>query len=127
MPTNRQVIRRLLFLGCAYVAAMIATLPFPLHEEGWFYLYFYRASYFWAFPAGLWFFFGHNADITEIIIAYCVYMALAVAAAVCVRRWILLVCYGVICALLILNVGGCRKVWTGVEQEFKSANPDTTK
>ena len=123
MTTKPQILRRVLLLAGFYLAALMATLPFPPTLE-----WLWRASYVWAFPMGLWFFcfhsFGSNTDVLSLLLGYGIYLGLMVWALVARRREVLVVVCAVVCLVLVINVSGCRKAWSAVKEELQKTNPE---
>src|SRR5215218_3593258 len=97
--------KRLLFIGGAWVIALIATFP---HPSG--------IVWLWAFPAGLSMLFtGARADFIDVVIGWPVYIALTAWAVSARRRWLYIAVYVLICIVLAFNVAGCRRVLRGLD------------
>lgn len=89
----------------AWAAAFVIAMPNPV-----------GVIYIWMFPLGLLYVVGWKYDKYDVhyVVGWLPYAVLTIAAMLVRRRRTFFVIYGVLCAFLVLNVGGCRSMQRGM-------------
>jgi hypothetical protein len=104
---------KLNLLAVAWSIVLLALLPLGM------FLPYMGLRLLCAFPSGLWGFSKHEASSRDVALGWVFYSAVMATVLLVRKRWLFILFYAVLCAMLALNVPGCYKVVNTIGRDLK--------